>query len=317
MSDQKSQQGSVAVERENEKEGDYVMLTREVLRVFSDRRIVELTAYEKSMGLVLLDKTIGYHCELRELPFAVFVEATGVPVRTVFQSLKTLVQKGLFLKQKIKGKRSFFYGLNPDFFQRIYPGKIENVYYLDKFKVHEVAGSRCNDLPVKHAKESTFKIPKPATGANSAAPKDTSNIYKIISQRDLSEFIKTRSTNTKSRWTSIVGSILERHPMDQEALWLAIDIVHRTNKDFLDQPIRSSILRLFEVTEWETMKSAMLYKLRKQKDADDAKKKQEETQSLIKETQSKLQSENPAEIDISKLDPRWQKFAVSHIGKKA
>ncbi len=290
----------------NAKEGDFVMIVREILRALYDREKGHFTAEEKSIILFLADWTIGQHAYARGATIQDFMNGTHIPERTVFAILKNLIEEGVLIKEKQKGIRSFFFALNVEFFGRVYPGPIENVYYLEKFengaKVHTSAPSNCESMHTKHAAVSTFKTRKSAARANSASPNISTNISINISQRELLDFVTSRSVNSKKRWIKVINNIVDRNPEDQSCLWLAIEICQTTQKDFMGNPIRSSILSLFESSDWEVIRSLVLEKSKKEKE-------RRENEKLIEETRKQLHEKHAEEIS----DPEAREQGLAQI----
>lgn len=293
---------------ENNREGDFVMVTREIIRALSDRRIVKLTTDEKSICLILLEQTIGQHCEIRGVTIQKFIDMSGIPRRTVFLALSSLVNKGIVKRERIKGIREVQYGLNPEFFGRIYPGRIENVYYLDKTKVLQESPSRCSTTHLKGEHPITFKVPKPAPRANPGVANIFSNISSNISLRELRELLNSKSLNTKKRWTELVQNIIAKHPEDQSLLLLAIQKIEREGKDLMGVPIRASILGLFEKTEWTIMRAALLAILEQDKEKREQESRRVEREKMVSAARERILDESPP-VDVSKLLPMFQRYA--------
>lgn len=286
----------------NEREGDYVMVVREILRGLSDQRIVRLSSDEKSLAFIVLERTIGFHCELREISLSEFIESTGISKRHVIRSLKSLQQKQVLKREKKEKTRSYIYGLNKEFFQRIYPYNIKNVYYMPNTKVTEQSLPKCQDGHLKGAQMVTLNPRVSATSANSAESKYTSNIVLKISLKEMRDFLNSRSHNSKKRWSVVIGNVLRKYPDDEKHLWGAIELIYKTQKDLLDSPIRSSVISLFENTEWETMKAVYMAKLTAENQAKEKAERLKKDWELIEAKRAALEVEQRSNPEYAKSE---------------
>jgi hypothetical protein len=280
VKEQNSQQGS-ASKTGNDKEGDFLMVVSEVIDSLIGRGFCN---DEKSIIVLITKKTIGQQCEFRQIPTKEFIEKSGASRSQCFGILKRLVDIGAVNKKKKPGQRGFYYGLNIEYFGRTNSGQIKNVYYPDKFKVQQSGHSRYSGVDVKGAQPCTQKPSRAALGKNSANPSYIPSYILSYLSKELRDFAESRSINTKKRWTNLINDIISKNPEDQSCLMLAIETVQKTNKDFLGNPIRSSMLRLFEETEWDIIKSILLSEAKKK---DERKNKER----MINQTRIELQNE--------------------------
>lgn len=315
---QDSQQGS-----ENggakQKLGDYTMVVSEILRALYDRRIIRLSSDEKSILLYLIHKTIGQHCELRQIKPTDFMKDTGIPRSIVFDALKTLTAKQLIKKEKQKGVRAYFYAVNKDYFERIYPKEIPNIYYMDKFRKSENPDSQSMDSTDFESRSSqTFKNSKNQTGKGHQsdssgkqknAPQIFPQIFPHISlNKDFRAFVEAKPRATRGRWERLIQEILSKSPGDHNFLLYAIERIDRTQKDLHGAQIRSSVIALFESTEWEIMKSTLMVILEKEKAEQEKRRRIEEQERMLRD--AKAQIPDSQEVNLDNLSPLFRKYAT-------
>lgn len=290
------------------KKGDFVMLTREILKVLINKNLLKLTAEDKSIVLHILEQTIGQHCQFRGITNDEFAEATGSTDRGVRKSLKYLVGTGAVTKRKLPGVRTPQYGLNVEFFGRIYPGQIANVYFLDKFKTNRnnCSLSTGTTVPSKREQNGTFRVQNLNKNNNIGVANISNNISINISlSSECEKFLETRSQNTKKRWREILSEILRQQPGDESLLLLAIHRIESSKKDLFGAPIRASILGLFEKTDWPVMKSALLTILSREKEKADQEMSRKQQEELVAAARIRAETE----VDVSTLSPQFKRYA--------
>jgi hypothetical protein len=301
-----------------QKEGDYVVMVREIIKALKSS---EFSTHEKSIITRLTEVTIGFHCGLRNLTQDEIMKDLNLSRPTSFRALSRLLKIKL-LKRNHIGNRRYEYGLNTEYFGRIYPwGDISNVRYLDRYKKDNdeesqtnITKSQTRDYEVSpeilsSLNSETLKVRRAATRADKVQIKHSSNIDLKISLREIRTFVNSRSRNTKTRWINLINNIITHHPEDQHLLWLAIETAERTKTDFLGRPIYSSTLNLFEASSWPGMKAAFLEKLKSEKQAEEKERKRKETEDLIAAKRASLEKE-ASDVRIDNISPIFSGFVA-------
>ena len=289
--------------------GDFVMMVREVLFALKSP---DFSTHEKSIIAHVADITVGYHCGLRELSREVLMKELTLSRTTVTRSLGRLL-KIKVLRRKSIGNRQYEYGLNKEYFGRIYPGDVSNISYLDRYKEdRSQAQSRAyqgSEVGLHGPIYGPEKVCEPAPTAAKVKIKHTSNIDLKISLREIRTFVNSRSRNTKQRWINLINKIIANHVEDQQLLWLAIETVERTQIDFFGKPIYSSTLNFFEGSSWPGMKAAFLEKLRIEKELAEKEKRSKETEALIAAKRQRFEQESN-ESNFEEVKEISRKFSI-------
>ncbi len=289
--------------------GDYVMITREVIKVLLRP---DLNGQEKSIILYVADNTVGYHCQFRDFSISEFITDLAIPERTLKRALSHVLTLKI-LKRKHIGNKQYEYALNEEFFGRIYPGEINNVRYLDRYKKDE---TKCqpghNVVPTvaqRSANTGTTKDRRAAPVADTRKIKHTSNIVLNISLSRFEDFVLRQPRATRSRWERFLMETLNRNPGDQDVLLAAIHRIEATGKDLFGEPIKRSMVALFEKTEWVLMRESLFAIMRAEKEQEDKKRKAEEQKSLLESEKNKNHLQEQ-EVDTSTITiPYFRKLA--------
>lgn len=279
------------------------MLTREVLKVLYRP---DLSGQEKSIIIYVADKTVGYHCQFREISAKEIILDLKLKRSTCFESLQKLVKIGVFKKRHIGGKR-YEYGLNDEFFGRIYPGEINNVRYLDRYKKSSDLDLKVHEYGLSSPDNRTVQNTAPATSAARRKIKHISNIVLNISLLELKNFVAAQTRSTKGRWERFISETLSKNPQDERLLWSAIERVYRTQKDFFGKPVRSAI-GLFENSDWTLVRESMITIAKIEAEEEQKRIEREKNQKLLEEQRQKaiLSDSN---IDLSNISPFWRRIA--------
>ncbi len=255
---------------------------------------LNLTRTESKICFLFMRELTGWRCKFKPMELSYISEKINVLDKNVLRALRSLQEKGVIKIEKVRGYRTHCYGFNEQTIGRILVGEERKTFKdedgkvidLETFKVSKTSSSNSQFCNLEGTKNDTKKTPKPAPIKNSATSKYIGNTLNI-SLREMKQFLQSRSLNSRARWSAVIGSILKDHPEDEAALWLAIDLVYRTQKDFLNRPIRSSVISLFEQCEWPVLKSAMVSQLERE----EKEKKKKEQERLIAEKKCQLEQE--------------------------
>jgi hypothetical protein len=255
---------------------------------------LNLTRTESKICFLFLRELTGWHYKFKPMELSFISNKIGVLDKNIIRALKSLIAKGVIEVKKVRGYRTHCYGFNEKNIGRILIGKEQKVFTDDEAKVIDLKTFKVSKTSTSNNQFSNFqsidydteKTPKAAPIKNSAKSKYIGNTLNI-SLREMKNFLQSRSLNSRARWTALIGNILKDHPEDEAALWLAIDLVYRTQKDFLNRPIRSSVINLFEQCEWPVLKAAMLGQLERE----EKEKKRKEQERLIADKKCQLEQE--------------------------
>jgi DNA-binding transcriptional regulator GbsR (MarR family) len=316
MSVQESQGGTQegTIQAVSNEKGNFTQVPNEVIEILMNRKKADLTSREYSIMFFLIRELQGWAYEYKPIEIAQFVEGTGMEKPHVISALNILVDQRAFVtKMKLPGFRTPLYGFNKEIFGRVlatpepkrfFSAGNSKVINLMTFKV-------LNSLPLEVIDQMTEKQRRAALKAAARASASTASPDKYQLEQ-IHEFVASLKPQSRYRWKGIINRVLTEYPDDEFLLWCAIELVNKTRQDLFGNPIKRSIIGLFE-GDWQVMRVAMQAKLTKM-EAEAAKlKKKADNERRLQEIREEQVSPGltaiEKDVDISKLDPIFQRFA--------
>lgn len=295
------------------------MIPIEQLEFLMNRKNIELNGRHWSILMCLFRELHGWGQAEKCIPQQRMEELTGLHHSHFNVALNELIASGIINKKKVPGERSLYFTLNREVFGRVLateepsrvmwtgqevPTTVTKVTNLVTFtKVPKPVTSEVTNLVTLSGTvlvtRKSRKLPKLK---RNLAPIYNLKDMKDISLSEIHSFLKAAPRATKARWERLISEILLKNPKDVQLLLLAIEMVHKEKKDFMGVAIHSSIIGLFEKTEWSVMKDALLDKIKRERE-------KRETENDVEKTRRQLQKE-VEEIDVSKLSPQNRKYAI-------
>lgn len=295
-------------EGEKKQEGNFTPVPNEVIEFLMNRKKADLTSREYALMFFLIRELQGWAYEFKPIQLSDFIEGTGIEKQNILPALESLVTKrNLIKKVKLPGYRTPLYGFNKEIFGRILASQEPKKFFSSgKGKVINLMTFKVlNSMPLEVIESMTNKRHLQAVEAAERAAKDISNTCKY-NLREISEFLKAQRKQNRERWEGIINGILERYPRDELLLWKTIELVHKTQKDLFGNPIRRSILGLFE-GDWAIMRVSMEARLNQMEMERIKKEKREENEKRMAEVKKILPFEEQP-FDLEKMNPAFRKF---------
>lgn len=279
---------------------------------FLARPTCKITSEEYRLICFLLRELQGYQMRVKVIETSSFVNGTGLFKQHVHASLKSLVQKGVLIKIKSPGIRSSFWGFNEKKFGNTIVTQDEKTTQVHQAKVIDLVTFKVTkEVTLKGTGSVLSKSSRTATSAGLQSSKDSIKIFKDISQREILDFLNSqKSKAVKNRWEKRIQEILKHHPEDESLLWFSIELVQKTGKDLLGNPIYSSVIGLFEKTEWELMRTILIAKMNEVQADNEKKQRAEENRRRVQETRRQLLSESSS---VEDTDPSRAKEECHRI----
>jgi DNA-binding transcriptional regulator GbsR (MarR family) len=298
----------------DEKKGRYfLMIPIEMLEFLINRKNIELTGRHWSIIGAVWRELQGWGDNEKAITQKTMEELTGIHHGDLVISLRQLVDGKILTKKKIKGQRSAIYTFNRETFSRVLAtDEPQQVTWKGSNILPFVKGSKplpvtsSNVLPMNSSKllpRESRKLPK--------LKRNLAPIYKIdkidtLSHAEIQKFLATQARAIRSRWERYISEILLKNPEDCSLLLYAIEYVHKERKDFLDAPIKRSIIGLFESTEWASIKIVLLAKMKREKEKIEIQKTVDESRRQLHE---QVEQRKPKEDEMS---PYWREFMQRH-----
>lgn len=308
MRDQNSQVGSetnVVIEK-----GNFTQVPNEVIEYLMNRKKADLTSREYSIMFFLIRELQGWAYEYKPIEICDFVEGTGMEKQNLIPALAALIEdRKLVNKKKLPGYRTPLYGFNKEIFGRILAAQEPKKFFssgngkvinLMTFKV-------LNSMPLEVINLMTEKRRLAALAAADRASKHIPNTCKYT-LREISEFLEPQRKQTKNRWEAIIDRVLTDYPNDEWLLWTAIDLVHKTQKDLFGNPIRRSVIGLFD-GDWSVMRVTMEAKLNQIEIEAARQQKKLENERRIAALKEE-EPTGPVPLKVEDISPLFRRFAT-------
>lgn len=309
MHSKNKQQGSGG---ETTEEKGFAQVPHDMTEFFSNPPVM-ITQRGYKIVFALLRELNGWNTKFKPIKIEMFMRVTGLSEQAVHSTLSDLVENGVVVKKKIPGVRTHLYGFNEQMLKQTFVGKSAQTWQENTKVIDLVSFKLIKDRSFKLIKPMTKKHRRSALGAPSETP-----IYRDINidislNKEIREFLETRNRSTKTRWERVIQEILKQNPQDSECVLAAINRIETTHKDFMGNPIRCSVLGLFEKAEWPRLRTAFLAILQEEKEEQDRALKRKEQDELIHAARERHESE----IDINNISPLFRRFAVKKGGNSA
>lgn len=292
----------------------------EILDFLISKKKIQLSGLQVMIILKLVREIYGWGLTEKSLSQKSIAEGISVPLKRVNPAINELAFSKIIKMEKVKGKKHYVYSFNEELFGRKSltdepKGLNLNALYIpedipkmgNEADIPKMGNEHIPNLRIVHIPflgiRKTRKLVK--LKRNSCSKDISKDNLKDISLGKFSEFLKTQVPSIRRRWEKVIPDILKANPSDDLLLLIAIEMVHRTKKDFMGQRIHRSIVGLFEKMEWSLVRDTVLINYRKEKEREEMKKTVEEVKKreVIEKSEQK--------VDIDNISPLYKHYAFN------